>query len=1288
MATSAQSFEQQAQQITQIRGFEKSTIGSHIIYSKQYPNIDSPLRIDFLNKRFDYPEGLKINRETTCNFSAPENLVVFECVEALLSIGYMPWQLVLEKGVPGGHKDAGGYCDITVQNNMGVPYLIIECKTTTGEDGDEFQKAWSDTRRNGSQLFNYFNSNRQAQFLCLYASRLQDNEILRDYRLISMQDNDDYLEANKSLKGYRHVTQEGGTRDDYFRVWKDTYQSDYVTSGLFEAGVHPFEIHEQKRTINNLVTPPDTNYIKSKYNDFATILRKHNVSSHENAFDKLVNLFLVKAVDESRNQDNLKFLWKGAAYDDDYSFQDRLQELYQIGMKEYLGEEVTYIKDEQVAQAFRMQKNDPDAIKDTILQFFRQLKFYSNSDFGFLDVHNEQLFRQNAVILKEVVQMLQDLRIRTEEPNQFLGDLFEGYLDQGVKQNEGQFFTPLPITRFMISALPLEQIIRDNTEIPRAIDFACGAGHFLNEYAAQIKPYVLKYKNKDELKQYFEQIYGIEKEYRLSKVSKVSSFMYGQEGLQIVYGDALTDHSDKGVKDNSFHVLVANPPYSVSGFLGTMTKEERERYTLSQYVDDKAIDTNNSIETFFIERAKQLMTAGGVAAIILPISVLTNGKGVYVHAREIFLRYFDIVGVSEFGGATFGKTNTNTVVFFLRRKQNNPDLAEHLEIRINDWFADNHTQDKRYQDFEQLQAYCNHVGLNYDDYLSLLQGQPNVALLQTEIFQAYAKAFAQSATAKNIHKKKITAKYSQEDKDLELQQAKFKFIVDIEKDKLLYFLLAANNLTADNRQGMVLVTKMPTDTKAAKAFLGYEWSERKGNEGIKYTGAQVADDDDISCNKGIAQIKTPLFNPANLFDENKLNSLIRANFNGILQSIPQALQPFASLHRLTDMLDFSKATFDKAIKTVTEKKMHIISKYPLVSLESIAEIQKGTTITQRETKEGNIKVVAGGIDYAYMHNVSNRPAHTITISASGANAGFVNYWDEPIFASDCTTIRGRDELETKYIYQFLLSIQQQIYYLQRGAAQPHVYPDDIRQIPIPNIDRNIQQQIIDECAKVDEEYNTSRMTIEDYKSRIASVFVDLQIITGGGLTIAKICKAINPSKSEISNIPSTTLVSFVDMPSVSNNGYIETKVDKTLVEVRQGSYTYFAENDVIIAKITPCMENGKCALAQGLTNGIGFGSSEFHVFRANTSLVTPQFLFYLLNREEVRIQAASSMTGASGHRRVPIDFYEKLTIPVPSIEQQHQIVAQIEEYEKAIAAARSTMDTCAARKAQILQKYL
>ena len=84
-------------------------------------------------------------------------------------------------------------------------------------------------------------------------------------------------------------------------------------------------------------------------------------------------------------------------------------------------------------------------------------------------------------------------------------------------------------------------LIRDNTDIPKAIDYACGAGHFLNEYAAQIKPIVERYKGKDQLPEYYKEIYGIEKEYRLSKVSKVASFMYGQDGIEIVMEMPLPD---------------------------------------------------------------------------------------------------------------------------------------------------------------------------------------------------------------------------------------------------------------------------------------------------------------------------------------------------------------------------------------------------------------------------------------------------------------------------------------------------------------------------------------------------------------------------------------------------------------------------------------------------------------------------------------------------------------------------------------------------------------------------
>ena len=124
--------------------------------------------------------------------------------------------------------------------------------------------------------------------------------------------------------------------------------------------------------------------------------------------------------------------------------------------------------------------------------------------------------------------MLQDIRLRTEKPNQFLGDLFEGFLDQGVKQNEGQFFTPLPIVRFIVSSLPLETLHAERA-VPKVIDYACGAGHFLNEYAQQVKPFisVLGITEQD----CYNAIYGIEKEYRLSKVAKVSALCMGKRGL-------------------------------------------------------------------------------------------------------------------------------------------------------------------------------------------------------------------------------------------------------------------------------------------------------------------------------------------------------------------------------------------------------------------------------------------------------------------------------------------------------------------------------------------------------------------------------------------------------------------------------------------------------------------------------------------------------------------------------------------------------------------------------------
>lgn len=146
------------------------------------------MSVDFTNKRLIYPEGITAERETTKNFHQPENFVVFECVSGLLEKGYFPEQIILEKGMPGGHGDTGGYCDIIVKDNNEDEYLLIECKTTEQAENDEFSKAWKLMLQNGGQLFNYYNSYRKAQYICLYASDWIDGKCKRTYHVISMLD--------------------------------------------------------------------------------------------------------------------------------------------------------------------------------------------------------------------------------------------------------------------------------------------------------------------------------------------------------------------------------------------------------------------------------------------------------------------------------------------------------------------------------------------------------------------------------------------------------------------------------------------------------------------------------------------------------------------------------------------------------------------------------------------------------------------------------------------------------------------------------------------------------------------------------------------------------------------------------------------------------------------------------------------------------------------------------------------------------------------------------------------
>lgn len=513
------------------------------IFSKTLTN-NTALKVDFKAQKLIYPantstdlnapNGIIINDKTTCNFSHPENFVVFECVHRLLDKGYKPEHIELERKWKLGGDKKGGKADILVRDNEQKPYLIIECKTTDSKNS-EFVKEWRRMQQDGGQLFSYFWQEKSVKFLCLYTSDLTNlakpnstqNQNAQEFSLnyqnfiIATQDNKSYLQdlstQNQTIiTGYAHATSSA----EAFEVWREVYKLECAEIGIFERNINAYEAGQNALCFADLqelssYKDESKTYEDGKYHEFAKILRKYNISGKENAFDKLVNLFLCKIYDENHNQEVLHFCFRGNASDSIEAMQDRLMLLYKKAMKEFLNEEITYVSDEQINEQFRdfkRQKIDTKHLKEQMQEFIRQLKFYSHSDFSFLEVHNKELFLQNGEVLKAVVKLFEKLKLTQNKTNQLLGNLFELFLQKGMKQDEGQFFTPMPICEFIIHSLPLETMLEKGT--PKVIDYACGAGHFLNTYANILTQILPNDEQKQEcLGELFSHIYGIEKEY-------------------------------------------------------------------------------------------------------------------------------------------------------------------------------------------------------------------------------------------------------------------------------------------------------------------------------------------------------------------------------------------------------------------------------------------------------------------------------------------------------------------------------------------------------------------------------------------------------------------------------------------------------------------------------------------------------------------------------------------------------------------------------------------------------
>ena len=1003
------------------------------------------------------------------------------------------------------------------------------------------------------------------------------------------------------------------------------------------------------RTINQ----EDISFI---FNQLISIIRNNSISDKSNAFNKVFNLFLCKIVDEcSKTEDKeLAFQWL-EGQDDHITFQKRLMDLYNKGMREILEKDVIDLSDDEFDKRFnQVEEEYRKKFKDILTEV--QLK--KNNEFAIKEVYDDSSFEENSKVVKQVVELLQVYKIRYNYRQQFLSDFFELLLTTGLKQESGQFFTPVPVARFIIKSLPLKEITtqkikRGNKDdlLPTIIDYATGSGHFLIKSMEEIQKHI---QNIDEskcnpitrisLKKWKEDpfdwaekyVYGIEKDYRLVKTAIVSCYIHGDGLAKIIHGDGLGDFktstefkdllkttdSTYSQDNKKFDIVISNPPYSVSAFKGTLMTEDKAKQAFDLYT--RLTDQSPEIECLFIERTKQLLKDGGLAGIILPISILSN-TGIYTQAREILLKYFEIIAITKLGSNTFMATGTNTVILFLRRR-NNAD-AYNVEELIKKTF--NEHQDFTINGIEKpIEKYLIHVwnDLTFEDYKTLLQKIPNKKVEAHEIFQEY--------------KKKIKVKNKQEF---------WNHIFALEQDKLLYFILTYS-------QKLVLVET--GEKYEEKYFLGYEFRNRRGKEGIH----------PIIKGKSIDEC-TQLYDIDSFTNPEKASFYIYKAFNGEFDlDIPENLQKNINYQHLKDMLTFDQVDFEKTISLNVKKKIQIKSKWDLYRIGDIFIEREKSKIKVRDafkTDEKKYPFFTSGNSVLSFNNYLVE-GENIFLS-TGGNA-IVNFYEgKASYSTDTFCISTDTSLKPKYLYFWLLK---NISYINvemfKGAGLKHLQKNYLRNFKIPLPPKSVQEKILTKIDVVEQKEKAEKEKVKSLREEIENLI-----------------------NEETSNLESYKIADIADQifagGDFSKNRFSKTETKEYKIPI----YSNSSRNEGLYG-FTDIVKVSKPCLTISARGTIGYIKARYKPFYPiigllvlvpKPDLAEIKFLEYVLKKLNF------SHSGAI-IPRITVPQLSQFTINLPSIEKQKNIINQVKKIEKQITQIELELVTMNGQKEQILKKYL
>lgn len=1278
--------------------------------------------------------GFVIHRDTTINFNSKENFVCLVCIHLLLKKGYEAKHIVIEPAFKVAHGIKPSFGDILVFDKEYDPLVLIENKTY----GAEFSKEWNLMQKDGGQLFGYLGEIVKTMKLCqnlvLFAADFEENRIVPKSHIITLKDNEKRIAELNNPKTFANA------QGNYFEVWNQTYRNAIETKGLVEDDIAAYSVGKLKYTINDLNGLSHAE-IRPIYHEFATILRNHAITDFEHSFYILIDLFLCKITDERNNPDDLQFYYKGVARDTPKEYCNRLLKLYQLGKQQLFNVEVINKDEEDIKQIFiDTSRNLTNGLFAGIKALFEEMKFYNIKKFNFIDVENKEEFEMNFQILIKITALIQDINLSSSETNHFFGDLFEGLLSKNVHQTEGQFFTPLPIVNFIINSLPQFP----NNDKVKVLDYACGAGHFLTEF---IKHYPKA------------KVYGIEKSQTLSQVAKIATIINGSLDSHIVFKDSLSlmntmDVRYQGFDRESFDCIIANPPYSVKGFLDTLEQKDRDQFVLSKSVDEKAYSTNRSIECFFVERAQHFLKKDGLMGIVLPSSLLSN-ENIYTKTREFIFANFNILAIAVMNSRTFGSTGTNTVILFAQKvaKKNSEGLL-HAFIDKKEYTA--------YTTSGSIESYIHKQGYPKDEYFAFMQDDIlGESLENTEIFKDYQSNFKPSRVAKSLQKewfanseyyRKGLKENSKEYKNLfalflssndygllektEYRRQFIAFAKDIECRKLNVYIQTDNNVVAILQSPPEKIDNKSNKAEVVK-FLGYDWSNRKGDEGIKYLTSHVqeadsSDDDDdkdaeiVQAINSIKYIETPLYNPDDDNDVTKFSYALRkhitdccnkfsfgtakANCERNFSKDSDGLLQFAEL---TDLIKFDRTSFNLAVKTEIEKDVKDITYKCITKLfeEIVSVIETGSRPI------GGVGNLTSGILSLGGEHIDNRSGY-INLSEpkyvpiefyEKANKGKLKKGDLLICKDGALTgkvaivrdelgeqkaminehvfiVRCKNETTQNYLYVFLYSSlgQDSLKSNITGSAQGGLNRSNLAKIKIPFPTDIVQQKIVTECQNIDAEALEAKKQIIELQEEIKEIVADIKgKITKLG-TIAQFKNGLNYKKST-----QGIDISIVGVADFKENKSPEwDKVQNIKINEHVDDSFLLHKNDLVTVRSNGSRELvGRFMLIdkepEERTTFSGFSIR----VRIMSDEVNSEFLYYLLASASVRQDLTTGSNGAN-IKSLNQDLLSNLEIPLPSLSEQKEIVSKIGAIEAKIASLKRICDGASARKEAVLYREL